>query len=154
MAKRPRRNYTDKDKAQAAALLAEGKSYRAIEDETGIEFSTVGRWRREDPTFRHAVEATRAPLEDLCGIIVHKGSQEIVRRLSDEKTCSEMSDADLNRYVGTAADKLVALERIRTPLKAEVEIAVGTPDELIERRRRLLESLGATVIDIGGAKTG
>lgn len=143
--------YTDEQKAEAAALLAEGRSYRDVEKATGIDHVTVFRWRRDDETFRNAVKAATVGLEDICRALVEKSGAMLLTALDEE----EVSVADLNRVMGTAADKLVALKRIETPQKVEHSGSIAvTPEELLERRRRLVARLNPDVIDISDRRTG
>jgi len=126
----------DKAKAAAALVLAEGGSYRQAAKAAGVSHTAVFAWRRDDVTFANAVISQRRPMEDLCAAIVELSGGEIVKRLKDEAKIEAMEPEVLNRIMGTAADKLVAMERIRAPLKVELkaEVTAVTGEELAHRR--------------------
>ena len=135
--------YTDKQKAEAAALLAEGRSYRDVEEETGIPRSTVHDWRANDRTFSDAIAAGRASLEDLAAAVVGQAWGELLRRLRDDKQRTEITADALARMGALAATQLVALRRIETPTKVEHSGpgAGLTPDELLASRLNLRDRL-------------
>ena len=138
-------SYTDKEKAKAAALLADGKSYRDVEEATGIPRSTLNRWRTEDPTFRAAVQSCQVELGDMAGALLAASGAELLRRLRDPDALAEVDVSTLNRVFGTAADKLIALRRIESSRVVTVEHTHGvqpvTPAEIQEHRRRILAKL-------------
>jgi len=140
--------YTDKQKAEAAALLAEGRSYRDVEEATGIDHTTVHRWRRDDATFRDAVTSARASLEDLASAVLSRSWGELLDRLADPEKRGEITPDVLARMGGTAAAQLVALKRIETPVTIDSTLTVVSPEELVERRHRLLQRIGLDVIAI------
>jgi len=128
------------ERAAAALLLAEGRSYREVERRTGIPRSTLHRWRRENGTFRDTVKAARLELRDLALALVNAAGGELLRRLDDPDSAREVDVTTLNRIFGTAADKLIALRRIEAPQRVEVAARepVVTPEEIRQRRRQLL----------------
>ena len=141
----------DDDRASAALLLAEGRSYRYVEQRTGIPRSTLHRWRTEDRTFRDTVKAAQVEIEDLASALLAASGGELLRRFRDAEALAAMDTPTLNRVFGTAADKLIALRRIETPQRVEVAPAarVLSPEELIRERRALLERLLDTAEEEG-----
>ena len=127
--------------ARAAVLLAEGKSYREVAAEVGVDHTTVWKWRTHDATFANAVKASQVDLGDLCHSLVDLAGRELRRRMEDEEQLAGMSEELLNRIAGTAADKLIAIKRIETPLQVEHSGSVATPTEVEDRRAAILERL-------------
>ena len=99
--------HTDAERAVAIELLAGGSSFRAASRATGIHHSTLARWQKEDEEFADAIRQLKRPLAEIAEEVVREGWRIVVERLRDPD--HEMDDASLNRFVGTAVDKIAAL---------------------------------------------